>query len=452
MYELNVNGRFLQKIFMFCVCSVLMYSVGAQNSSELTEFGAVRAANADGSIPAYAGGLTRPPSGFNASSGIYVDPFSDESPLYAITSANLDEYREQLTDGTIALFEKWPEYRINVYRTHRTMHYPEWVLENSSRNSGNARLGGNVVGDSVENAFPGIPFPRPENGYQVMWNSFLRFYHYASITGSAWLVDSRGRPIELLTGSNHSYSPFYESRTGVFDGYYLLNTISMTGPANLAGYVQLQQHPIDYGKGQSNWVYDPGQRRVRVAPNYAYDTPAAQFGGALFYDEGLGFFGRLDRFDFKLVGRKEVIVPYNNYKFFTTPARELLGPKFLNPEHVRWEKHRMWVVEATRKSGARHAYSKRILYIDEDSWAVYAMEGYDNNGNIHRVGYGYPLIDYSGRGGVLVSTVGYYDLVRGSYMLSHSSTASGPARFFFSERVPNMNMFSPQGIAGASNR
>lgn len=427
------------------------FSASAQ---QLTEFGAIRGANADGSIPAYTGGLTRPPAGYQPGSGVYINPFADEAPIETITADNLAQYTELLSPGTLALFERSPDYKINVYRTHRTMSYPSWFLENTTRNATGASLGGSVAGDAVQNLLPGIPFPTPKDGYEVMWNAFLHFDRHSQVHGSTWLVDTRGRPVRLLVGFNTRTTPIYEGDTSVpFTGHFMANTIRMIAPANLAGYIQVQRHPIDYGQGQENWVFDPGQRRVRVAPNYTYDTPVAQYGGALFYDEGFGFFGRLDRFEFKLIGRKEMIVPYNNYDVFTADPQELLGQRYMNPDIVRWERHRVWVVEATRKSGARHAYSKRQIFIDEDSYAFLLTEGYDNSGRLARIGQGFPQIDYTGNGGMNTSPWVYYDLIKGNYLLTYGAIdANTPAKWEFLPRTPNPDLFTPQGIANLGNR
>ena len=44
--------------------------------------GAEKAANKDGTIPAYTGGLTTAPAGFKTGDGIRPDPFAAEKPLY----------------------------------------------------------------------------------------------------------------------------------------------------------------------------------------------------------------------------------------------------------------------------------------------------------------------------------------------------------------------------------
>ena len=45
-------------------------------------------------------------------------------------------------------------------------------------------------------------------------------------------------------------------------------------PARLAGEVLLVQETLDQSiENRRAWVYNPGQRRVRRAPNVAFDNP-----------------------------------------------------------------------------------------------------------------------------------------------------------------------------------
>jgi len=165
------------------------------------------------------------------------------------------------------------------------------------------------------------------------------------------------------------------------------------------------------------WFYTPGQRRVRAAPEFNYDIPIASYGGVLVWDELFGFVGRMDRFAFKLVGKKEMIVPANVYGVTNlTTSQQALGPKHVNPETLRWEKRRIWVVDAVRKPDARHAYSRRTFYIDEDSWMIVAAESYDSAGKLWRAAniLTYPTYDVGGNNN---STWSFNDLVKGNYFV-----------------------------------
>ncbi len=120
-------------------------------------------------------------------------------------------------------------------------------------------------------------------------------------------------------------------------------------------------------------------------------TPNDYFDDAL---EGLrtadqfdGFFGSLVSYDFKLVGKKEILVPYNSYKLADRKLKyqQILSKNHLNPDYLRFEKHRVWVVEGSLRANQRHIYSKRTWYIDEDSWTVLHDDAYDSRGQLWRV-------------------------------------------------------------------
>ncbi|WP_175650616.1 DUF1329 domain-containing protein [Pseudomonas sp. Marseille-P9899] len=433
----------------------LVFAAAPALAEELTPFGAIKGANADGSIPAYTGGLTQPPAGYTGN-GNYIDPYAADKPLYSITKQNLAQYADSLTPGTRFLFERFPDYRIDVYPTRRSMHWPDAVLKSTVEHAGQAKLAGEVEGDRIDNSFAGIPFPQPKTGTEALWNRYFTYIPYLELTAASYMVDSRGNVSLLPEGTMHKANVIYEPKlqnsdnTGITD---MANIVS-SAPANVAGYAQLRKERLDYGSsGTLAWFYDPGQRRVRVAPNYTYDIPASSQGGVLFYDEVFLFSGRMDRFNYKLVGREEMVLPYNSYKLLQSNYKDVLGPKFLNPDAIRWEKHRVWVIEAELKDGARHAYQKRRYFLDEDSWVVLATEGYDHAGQIHRVGYTYPVFEYTGLGGVSNGSHGFYDFNRGSYAVIWMGKTSGkPADVKFFSEVKRPEMFTPRGIAGTSTR
>lgn len=442
-------------------------AVSAQEAQELgatlTQFGAEKSANADGSIPAYTGGLRSVP-GYVPGADRYINPFKDEKPIYTIDKTNLSQYQDLLTEGNKVLINKYPTYRLDVYPTHRTVYYPEWVLENTKKNATTAKLDGKVIGDRMAGAasdglpFAGVPFPVPKNGYEAMWNHKLNFGpavdHQKS---SGWLVDSAGGVTPLATPDQNLLRPWADknpsTRAKTFNATFGFSTQLVAPPAS-AGIVFLNYYlPTEEDGGQKVWFYTPGQRRVRRAPEFAYDIPIASYGGVLVWDEIFGFVGRMDRFDFTLVGKKEMIVPYNVYGITNTiPARQSLGKQHVNPEALRWEKHRVWIVEANRKDGARHAYKKRRFYIDEDCWCAVATESYDDAGNLWRVAnlFTFPTHD---TGGVNNASWAFNDLIKGNYFVINIGMAD-PGFFVKSYSTAdglNINL-TPEAVAAGSVR
>ena len=101
----------------------------AKLGTSLTQAGAEKAGNADGSIPAYNGGLTTPPASFKAGDSMRPDPFASEKPVLVIDGKNVDQYKGLLTATTVELAKRFPTFRVDVFPTHRTVSLPQAILD-----------------------------------------------------------------------------------------------------------------------------------------------------------------------------------------------------------------------------------------------------------------------------------------------------------------------------------
>jgi hypothetical protein len=376
---------------LICCAGAVCTSAHAQEGERLP-WGALKAGNKDGSIPAYTGGLptsTNPP-GFKKDSGFWVDPFASDKPLYTVTGKNADQYADKLSDGTKEVLKRFPGFKLDVYPTRRSAAFPDWVVENMKKNAaGRCKLIEN--GEAVEGCFGGIPFPVPKNGNELMWNLMLNYKGKSAwYSAEGWYSDATGNQVLVNAISNRGDSPYYDKdltpeafyKAG---GPYFNNSNIYSAPARIAGEGNLLRkwaNPI--ANPDKTWNYSPGQRRVRLSPDAAYDFPIASSGGVANYDEIFMFSGRLDRYDWKLLGLREMLVPYNTYRFYNSKPSEVLAKQHINPDVLRWELHRLWVVEGTLKSGARHVVAKKRFYLDEDSFSAGMYDGFDNAGKISR--------------------------------------------------------------------
>ncbi|WP_445938042.1 DUF1329 domain-containing protein, partial [Pseudomonas sp.] len=341
----------------------------AKLGASLTPFGAEKAGNAAGTIPEWTGGITKAPAAYKTPGQHHVDPFADDKPLFTITKANLDQFKDNLTPGQIAMFNTYPNsYQMPVYQTRRSGSAPQWVYDNTIKNATTAKLldGGNGFSD----AYGGIPFPIPQNGVEALWNHIARYRGTYIVRRASEVAVQRNGSYSLVTSQQEALFKFYNPKGTAADlnnimFYYLSFTKS---PARLAGGAVLVHETLDQVKEpRQAWGYNAGQRRVRRAPNLAYDTPIAAADGLRTADDTDMINGSPDRYDWKLIGKKEIYIPYNSYKV-TSPEvkyKDLLQVGHLNPAFTRNELHRVWVVEGTLKSGSRHIYSKRTLFLDE---------------------------------------------------------------------------------------
>lgn len=382
--------------------------------SELTPFGAEKAGNKDGTIPVWDGGYTKVPAGYQSGQP-RPDPFAKEKPLYSITAKNMDQYADKLSDGQKALLKKSDTYRIDVYPTHRSAAAPQWVYDNTFKNATRAKTPNN--GGTVEGAYGGTPFPIPKTGSEVMWNHVLSWRGEAALFPfRSYVVGSDGKLVLAGEGVNEMNHPFYfrdgspEKNNGEFWNLYQYTK----APSFKSGESFAFRDQMDVEKGRQAWQYLVGQRRVRRFPTLGYDTPNPVTSGADMVDHGFVFNGYQDKYQWKLIGKKEMYIPYNMNSFFLQKDADTIGPKHLNPDHVRWELHRVWVVEANLAPGKRHAEPKRTYYFDEDTWIAVLSDGWDSQGKLWHTGMNFPWIVYE-LPGVLAMEFATYDLNKGSY-------------------------------------
>ncbi|RJF91706.1 DUF1329 domain-containing protein [Noviherbaspirillum saxi] len=430
-----------------------------QLGTTLTPIGAEKAGNKDSTIPAWDGGLCKTPAGYNPTRGSaggtpFVDPFASDKPLYRITQANYNQYADKLDEGTKELFKRYSTMAIDVYPTRRSVCYPDWVYENTVKRVMNPKLVGSAPG--LAGAHAQIPFPIPKSGYEVMWNANTK-YEPVHMTGhiDAGLMDASGTYTRTSFQTIENWTPYWDNTLTSLpeDKPFWALIASNKYPASQAGGKQLRYQFLRPDlKDSMAWSYVPGQRRVRLAPEFKYDTVSTTSGGILIFDEINGFDGKMDKFDFKLIGKKEMYVPYNAYKFQNASLEETMKKNHANPDIYRWELHRTWVVEATLKQGERHVQQKKVFYVDEDSWIPVIYYSVDHAGKPHHLMHlaVWQQYDWPGpRGGNYV----LYDLNRGIY--GNQSKPWGPGAEntgWFKVPARATNYFTPDSLAGSGVR
>lgn len=367
----------------------------ARLGKDLTPLGAEKAANADGTIPAWTGGITSPPAGYKPGDH-HPDPFASDSVLFTITGKDVAKYADKLTAGHKALLEAYPTYKMKVYPTRRSASYPQRIYDATKKISQTAKIV--EGGDGITGAVMGIPFPIPKQGVEVLWNHLTRFRSDVAARKTGQAVPTRDGAYTMVVFEdefNVVYSQEGQTEESLANKLLYFKQ-KVVAPARLAGGVLLVHETLNQvSEPRSAWLYNPGQRRVRRAPNVAYDNPGTASDGMRTSDQFDMFNGAPDRYDWKLVGKKELYVPYNNYALHSDKLKydDIIRPLHVNPEHLRYELHRVWVVDATIKDGTSHLYKRRTLYFDEDSWQILAVDQYDKRDQLWRVSEGF-VINY----------------------------------------------------------
>jgi hypothetical protein len=371
----------------------------AKLSSELTPMGATRAANKDGSIPKWTGGITKAPAGYTPGDH-HLDPYPNDKVEFTITSSNVSEYKALLTPGQIKLFETYPNtYKMNVYQTRRSASYPEHVYKAVSDNATQSELVEN--GNGITKAAVGIPFPVPASGLEAIWNHILR-YRGEGVSREAGQAAPTASGSYTYVGLSESLMLPYNVKGAQSADLEKSNILfkfkqKVTEPARLAGTALLVYETMDQVKTpRQAWTYNTGQRRVRRAPNVAYDAPGTASDGLRTTDDFDMYNGAPNRYNWTLKGKQELLIPYNDYKLHSDKVKydDILQAGHINPDLVRYEKHRVWVVEANLKENTSHTYKKRVFYIDEDSWQVAVTDIYDKRDQLYRVGVSHTINYY----------------------------------------------------------
>jgi len=430
----------------------------ARLGKDLTPFGGEKAGNAEGTIPEWTGKWTGVPPGvdYPGFPAELPSPYPNEKPLFAITPQNYQQYAKHLTEGEIAMLERYPTFRMDIYPSHRDFNYSPRMIEKAAWNARHTELSNGV--ESVSHYTGGIAFPIPQNAEQVLWNPRTNYCHH-SANGSVelWGVFANGeRSLEVseFTQSlpfNNPANPIPTTEE-VVGSYIAYSYTTYTAPSRKKGEAIVVQEPIDFKASKRNaWIYKPEIRRVRKAPAIAYDNPVPP-GGLMTTDDQKGFNGAFDRYNYELLGKREIYIPYDNYGFNDPSIGSVddrLTINHVNPDYIRFELHRVWVVEGTLAPGKRHIYKKRRWYIDEDSWNPVMTDAFDSRDNLWRVSfllseYQYDIECYEKHAQI------FHDLPSGHYVISFSQFELPP--FDYSGPYRDKSFYTPANLRKSVNR
>jgi Protein of unknown function (DUF1329) len=452
--ELRLNGILLTAALAVVSLAGPAMAVPPQEAAQLkttlTPMGAERAGNKAGTIPAWTGGYTSGSPGPRAGA-LRPDPFAGEEPLFAITPANFQTYADKLPEGAKVLFRKYPDYRMNVYPTHRTAAFPASVYENVFRNATRAHAAAEGIAYGVEGAAGGIPFPIPKNGFEVVWNHLLAYWGPARELHVNTYVISPDGTRALSSGYNEvaDFPYYYPGATPAsYGGYYFKTRQIQDAPPAAVGQGYLDWQPIDTARYKfAAWRLLPGERRVRRGPSLSYDVPDPNASGFENLDEYYIFFGGPDRYEWKLLGKKEMYISYNNNRFYTRPETEVMGPRHANPDDLRYELHRVWVVEGTLAPGRHHIAPRRRLYIDEDTWLAVYSDSWDESGKLWKFAHAttYLMPDVPA---LILGSQFVYDFDLGGYVFGFAFNGSG---YRITGPHP-ASTFSPEALAAQAVR
>ncbi len=437
--------------------------------TELTPLGAIRAGNADGSIPAWEGGIKTPPAGY-VEGGWYIDPYADDQILFTITAQNYEQHADKLSAGQIAMMKKYPEtYKMHVYPSRRSASLPKWHYENSIWNASNTEFCNPSRGPNREERCiqpgswrPGTFFPIPKSGGEAILNHTFFFtgkwYTAMSHGFNAFPDGGYARHLKRdlffmpmwMTGDE---APKQERFTRMGGAGFCAGQEDIEPPRS-AGQIFSACTYLEDMKFDA-YIYIPGQRRVRKAPEIGfYDSPGTGSDGLRTADSRWMFWatGSEEWYEYAPMQRKEMYVPYNSYAISQPGLTfdDIVRKGHVNSDLKRYELHRMWVLEATLKPGLRHLSPHRFAYFDEDSWLGTLGDMYDAKGELWRVSeqysmnfYNVPMPYFWGDDhSDLIS--GRHSALNAYYNVGPKGSAAPPD--FTAKGRPDPELFTPAGL------
>ncbi|MBV1930572.1 MAG: DUF1329 domain-containing protein [Porticoccaceae bacterium] len=404
-------------------------------AQKLSFFGAEIAGNKEGSIPAWTGGITSPPPAYKKGDW-HPDPFVSDQVLFTIDHANIEQYKDKVSAGHQALMAKYPDsYRLRVYPSHRSVSYPSRIEAQTLKYQNQAKIVDDGAG--IEGIVQGIPFPRPENGEQAFWNMRLSYKGggYSGYYSTALTTSEGGYELGI---SKHEIEFMYGDERTTLENLNNIKTRAVMytlRPAKNAGGMYLYHFLINSkDEERRNWAYNPGKRRVKRSSMISHDQPMAGSDGIHIWDQGDMWLGPMTEFNWKIIGKQEMYVPYNAYQLHSGDTRvdDIVTARHINQDLARYELHRVWVIEATRRENSSHLYQRRRYYLDEDSWRIMVAEHYDENGAVHRFSEAHHINFYEAK--VFYTTLDtYYKLDTDRYYLRHVDNDYSPFDFSFDQ-------------------
>jgi hypothetical protein len=418
---------------------------------ELTPVGAERAGTADGSIPAWDGGLHRPPPEYRPGM-VHPDPFGDDAPLFRIDADNVLHHSDRLSPGQAAMLQQYAgSYFLEVYPTRRSAAFPQRIYDRTRANAGTGRLTDD--GEGVLDVAEGFPFPFPESGRELIWNHKLKYKGLSSSRNISLVTVTRNGEYQPVTLHTEVLAQYHQPGATLHSVdnrlLYFLQTIE--SPARLAGTLLLVHESLNQAlQPRSAWTYNPARRRVIRAPHVAYDNPAVATDGLAVSDMADMFNGAMDRYDWSVAGKRELYVPYNAYRAHGSvlDESELVRPGHLDPAMLRYELHRVWVVEARLRDGLRHLHPRRTFYLDEDSYQILLAEHYDGRGELWRFSEAHPIVYYE-IPMLWTSIETHHDLQSGRYVSYRQDNRMGAPQF---DQDLSPAQFSPQALRRRGHR
>jgi len=320
--------------------------------------------------------------------------WAEVKPGAIVTKDTLPQAAKLLTPSTLWMIERGMSITI---RETQKVTWPKAYKEATDKYSGQVTL--SADGRELYNYVAGAPFPTinlndPLAGFRIMWN-YEQNPYIIDNTGTTFIneiVNSKGA-IEA------TYANLWRRMTWIGRLYLDPKPVVPHNPplhhSNLLGPLSLPQRQrgtallslsyLSPDMPDDTYLYIPQLRRVKRLG--IANRGDSVWGTDFDIDSYWGFNAKLSYWTFRVLADKEILAVVHSGKYgdrsvWCAPRDGKHGIVAALP-CVSWEKRRVWVVEATPTGYPRsYAYSKRVLYIDQDFFAPLIQEMYDQRGEL----------------------------------------------------------------------
>jgi Protein of unknown function (DUF1329) len=366
---------------------------------------------------------------------------ADVVPGDKITPANADKVKDLVSPGMFWCVQHG--FPMEIVEP-KEIKLRKAFLEATEKYSAQVKLGED--GLTLENFVAGRPFPNidvndPQVAAKIMQNySFsiafddLDIRNFDADTGPI----SMDRPLQVERHFliDHFMRLYYVGRLYVDpkptwkseEGFHFKETLKpLIEPFDLKGVGFTYYRYLDPQRQDDSWLYLPSLRRVRRLSTAQRSD--ALFGQDTDQDSYGGYAGQIAWMDWKFLGEKDALGSYHAQDFPVKWADGSADWAF----DSQWEKRKVWVVEGISKL-PQYAYSKRVLYVDQQLYTIPYSDMYDRGGQLWKVwvnNFKFAKEPYPG------SSVSYDEdtpflpaIVMVDLQLQHATKASTPSHRF----------------------
>ena len=388
--------------------------------------------------------ISSPVENYNPNSNEYINPFIDDEIQLEINISNYENYLAYLTEGQIAMFQTYPEtFVMHIYPSRRSCAVPNEVYDLSK--SGNANM--IADGEGVDGVVGSIPFPDASEPLHHVWNHILRYRGVDIVGGAPYYVVNPDGSMTQGAGeaiAKNCWNPFVKE--SYCEGLQGMLMQKVTHPPRLADASLLVIESLNaLDSPRKAWVYDPGTRRVRRAPNIAYDYLGSASQGLSTADSFDGFNGAKDRYNWTNVGTELKFMPYNVYDFYNADRKEILTNFHVNQKYMRYELVKVNIVRADIKSDKRHIYPHRVMYFDADSYGMISEEVYDGKKEIMNYRE-LPLMNFYDEPACLAVHSATYNFATRRYLLNNVRSSEIDKIIWRADKPHDIQLFTPNGL------